>query len=141
MRPPMTEAGIIREIKGNQIVIAIDKLKKSDACFGCMKTECKERDCFITVGNTEGLLLKIGQTVEVQVKNDLLSRQILKAFLPPVLSFIAGYALIRLLFPNAGEGAFAGMGTVFLFATAFIVYKVRKRSPPEEVYMVTRVIS
>ena len=136
----MTETGIVKEIKENQIVIAIDKLKKSEACFGCMKTECKNRDCIITAGNTGELPLRAGQTVEIQTQNTSLLRQSLMAFLPPLLSFFAGYTLIRLLFPNAGEGAFAGMGAVFLFAAAFIVYRARKKRPPEEVYTVTRVI-
>ena len=136
----MTETGIIREIKGNHVVIAIDTLKDSDACFGCMKAECKERGCLITAGNTEELLLRTGQKVEFQSKNVSLLRQSLMAFLLPLASFIAGYTLIRILFPGAGEGARAGMGAVFLLTTAFIVYKTKKRSPPEDVFTVTRVI-
>ena len=147
----MTETGKVREVNGNLVVITVDRINKndeSDSCFGCMKMECKNqkpegplgRYC-ITAKNTKALLLNTNQTVEVQAKGISFLGQALTAFLPPIFGFIAGYAIIRFFFPEAGEAAFAGAGVIFLFAAAFIAYVARKKSPQKEIYTVTRIIT
>ena len=70
----MTETGKIREINGNLVVIDIEKINKSETCFGCLKTECKNCKISITAENTAALPLQAGQTVEVEA-----ARKIVKA--------------------------------------------------------------
>ena len=132
----MTEKGSILEINGKTVIVAPDL---SDSCFGCMNQECKARG-FISAENPLALPLAAGQVVEMEAPGVSLIKQALTAFLPPVLSFTTAYILTRFLFPNAGEGAAGGIGVIFLFAAAFIVYKARKRIAAGEVFTVTRII-
>ena len=132
----MTETGVVREIKGNTLTITPDS---NAACFGCMNQECKTSG-FITAENPNALPLRIGQIVELKAPGASILRQALTALLPPALGFATGYTLTGLLFPQAGEGASAGLGVVFLFAAAFVVYTVRKAKPMEGVFTVTKVI-
>jgi sigma-E factor negative regulatory protein RseC len=124
----MAEKGKIRGIEGNIVIIKPDM---GGSCFGCMNQECESGKTFIRAENPLSLPLETGQTVEVKVPDISVSvlGQTLAAFLPPALGFIAGFFLARLLFPEAGEGAFAGMGVIFFFATAFFIYMIRKRRP------------
>jgi len=132
----MTETGKIREINGKTVVIKPDSLS---ACFGCMKKEC--RACgSITAENPLSLSLEAGQTVEVNAPMASVFRQALSALVPPALGFAGGFFLTRLFLPESGEGAAAGMGVLFLFASAFIVYAIRKRKSPDNAYTVTRII-
>ena len=133
----MTETGRIREIKGNIVIVAPDM---GAACFGCMNQECQNRSGLITAENPEGLSLREGQTVEVCAAGASLLSQALTALLPPFLGFLLGYKLTRLLFPQAPDGAPAGLGLVFLFAAAFAVYLVKKKRPASPGYKVTRII-
>jgi len=132
----MTETGKVREINGKTIVIKPDSLA---ACFGCMKEECKACGS-ISAENPLSLSLKAGQTVEVSAPASSVFCQALAALVPPALGFAAGFFLTRLFIPEAGEGACAAAGVVFLFAAAFIVYAARKRNPLGKVYTVTRII-
>jgi len=86
-----------------------------DACFGCMKKECKAHE-------------------KITAKDPLSSvlRQALAALVPPALGFAAGFFLIRRFFPEASEGACAAAGVVLLFVSAFVVYAVRKRKSPDK---------
>ena len=133
----MTETGRIREIRGNLIIIAPEK---GAACFGCTNQECRAGGGIITAENISALPLETGQEVEVEVQGAALLGQSLAALLPPALSFAVGYVLGRLLFPESGEGAAAGVGVIFLFAAAFIVYLIRKRKPAGMAYSVTKII-
>jgi sigma-E factor negative regulatory protein RseC len=136
----MTETGKVRELRENLVVVAPDR---SAGCFGCMNQECKNRSGLITAENPEGLSLREGQTVEVGVAGASLLSQALIAFLPPILGFLLGFNLSRLVFPfpTAPDGASVGMGLLFLFAAAFIVYLVRKKRPAGSGYRVTRIIA
>ena len=134
----MTETGKVREIKGNRIVIAPDK---GAACFGCMHLECKKGRGLITTENPSALPLETGQRVEVELPGLSLLQQALAAFLPPILAFTMGFFLTRRLFPEAGEGAAAFAGVIFLFAAAFVVYRARKKSNVKSEFCITRVIS
>jgi len=132
----MTETGKIREINGKIVVIKPDL---GSACFGCMKDEC--RACGgIIAENPLSLSLKKGQTVEVSAQVTSIFRQALAALVPPALGFTAGFFLTRLFIPKASEGACAASGVILLFAAAFIVYSVRKRTPPTKAYTVTKII-
>jgi len=132
----MTEKGKVREVRENLVIVAPER---SAACFGCMNTECKNGPG-LTSENPAGLSLREGQTVEVCAASASLISQALVVILPPLLGFVLGFGLTRLLFPQAPEGASAGMGLVFLFAAAFVVYFVRKKRPAGPVYKVTRII-
>jgi len=134
--PPVTERGKVYEIKGTSIVVSPDK---SPACFGCMNQECKSNGGFIFAENPKALDIKGGQTVEVQVKGASLLKQALMALLPPAFGFAAGFILTRLLFPQAGErAAFAGL--LFLFISAFVIFKVRAKIPAGKIFTVSRII-
>jgi len=134
----VTERGRIREIKGNIVIIAPDK---SAACFGCMNLECKSGDGLISAENPGNINLEPGQMVEVEAAGVNLAVQAIAAFLPPLLGLVAGYTLIRFLFPRAGEGAAAFTGMILLFAAAFVVYRIRKKKPGAMEFTVTRIIS
>ena len=135
----MTEKGMVRELKGSHVIVAPDT---SALCFGCMSQECKHHSggVLITAENPQSLPLKPGQIVEVEAPGASILKQAMKALLPPALGFAAGYLLARHLFPAAGEGAAAGLGVVFLFAVAFIVYRIRKKFPASKEYKVNRII-
>jgi positive regulator of sigma E activity len=133
----MTETGKIREINGKTVVIKPDSLS---ACFGCMKEEC--RACgSITAENPLSFSLRAGQTVEVSAPAVSVFRQALAALVPPALGFAGGFFLTRLFLPEAGEGAAAGMGVLFLFASACVVYTIKKRTPPNKAYIVTSILA
>ena len=135
----MTETGKVREVRENLVMIAPDR---SAACFGCMNHECRSGAGLITAENPGGLSLRTGQTVEVATINTSLLGQALIAILPPILGFLFGYNLSRLVFPfpTAPDGAPVGMGLFFLFAAAFVVYLVRKKHPASRGYRVTRIL-
>ena len=135
----MTETGKVREVKENLVVVLPDR---SAACFGCMNTECKNGAGFITAENPAGLPLKTGQIVEVVTRGSSLLGQAAIALLPPILGFLLGFNLSGVIFPfpTAPDGASAGMGVVFLFAAAFVVYLVRKKRPAGKGYKVTRIV-
>ena len=133
----MTETGTIREIRENLVIVAPEK---SAACFGCINHECKTAGGFITAENPEALPLKNGQTVEVKAPGINILTQALAALLPPIMGFIAGYTITRLLFQKAGESAAAFFGAIFLFITAFVVYWIRKKYPANRAYKVTRIL-
>jgi len=134
----MTETGKIKEIKNNVAIVVTDS---SSACFGCMNHECKTTSEFIKAENPLELPLEPGQMVEIKPPDTPFVGQTLTALLPPVLSFAAGFILMRLFFPGAGEGAAAGLGVVLLFAAAFVVYFIRKKKPARDIsFVVSRII-
>jgi sigma-E factor negative regulatory protein RseC len=135
----MTETGKVHEVKENLVIVAPDK---SAACFGCMNHECKSGSGFITAENPAGLSLKTGQTVEVAAHSASLLSQALIALLPPILGFLLGFNLSGVVFPfpTESDGASVGMGLLFFFAAAFVVYLVRKKHPASRGYKVTRII-
>ena len=132
----MTETGRIREIRGNLVIVSPDK---SAACFGCMNMECKAGG-LITAENPLALPLEAGLMVEVKAPPPfILFRQALAAFLPPILGFLAGLTLTRLFFPGAGEAAAISAGFFLLFAAAFVVFKIRRKSGAAGNFTVTKV--
>jgi positive regulator of sigma E activity len=135
----MTETGKVREVREKTVIVAPDR---GAACFGCMASDCKSGAGLITAENPAGLSLKTGQTVEVCTVNASLLNQALVALLPPILGFVLGFNLSRLVFPfpTAPDGASAGMGVIFLFAAAFVVYFIRRKHPAAQGYRVTRII-
>ena len=134
----MTETGRIQEIKDN-LVIVIPNM--GPLCFGCMNHECKANGGLITAENPRALPLREGQRVEVRAPGISLLGQAMAALLPPALGFAASFFLARRLFPEAGEGAIAGIGVISLFATAFLVYKIRQKFPAGKAYTVTRIVA
>jgi positive regulator of sigma E activity len=137
----MTETGKIREIIGKTVIVTPDL---SDACFGCMKEECKACGGIYADGiyaaNPLSLPLKAGLTVEVSAPGLSVFRQALAALIPPAVGFTAGFFLVRLFFTDASEAACAAVGVVLLFVAAFIIYAIRKRKPPEKAFTVTRIL-
>jgi positive regulator of sigma E activity len=89
----------------------------------------------------KGLPLNTGQTVQVRASPLSLLGQASAALLPPAFGFGASFFLTPLLFPEAGEGAVIGLSLAFLFATAFVIYMIRKKFPAKRVYTVTKIIA
>jgi len=133
----MTEKGRISEINGNTVTVVPEK---SVSCFGCMNQECKSGGGYITAENSNALPLTRGQTVEVRAPGVSVFGQAMAALLPPIFGFFASFFIARLLFPNAADGVYGAIGIIFLFATAFLVYRIRKKFPPGKAYTVTRII-
>ena len=144
----MTETGKVQEVRENLVIVAPER---SAACFGCMNigmnascihAGCKSGAGFITAENPAGLPVKTGQTVEVGTVNSSLLSQALISLLPPILGFLLGFNLSRLVFPfpTAPDGTSVGMGLLFLFAASFVVYLIRKKYPAAQGYKVTRII-
>jgi len=136
----MTETGKVREVREKTVIVLPDR---SAACFGCMSAECRSGAGLITAENPAGLPLETGQTVEVVTRGASLLSQAAIALLPPILGFLLGFNLSGVIFPfpTAPDGASAGMGVLFLFAAAFVVYFVRKKHPASKGYKVTRIIN
>ena len=136
----MTETGRVREVREKTVIVAPDR---GAECFGCMASDCRNGAGLITAENPEGLPLETGQTVEVVTVNASLLSQALVALLPPILGFVLGFNLSRLVFPfpTAPDGASAGMGVIFLFAAAFVVYLIRKKHPANQAYKITKIIT
>ena len=135
--PILTEKGIVREIDGSRITIAPDR---SAACFGCMNHECKTGNGLLTAENKFGLPIENGQIVEVETEAAALLPQAITALLPPVLGFLTGFILTRLLLPGAGEAVAAFIGLALLFGAARAVYKAKGKKPGETSYTITRII-
>ena len=131
----MTETGRIRETRGNLAIIVPEK---SSACFGCMNLECRSGGGTITAENPKNLPISVSQIVEVETSG--IAGQALTAFLPPILGFMAGFVSIRLFFPETGEGAAAFTGIFLLFASAFAVYRVRKKFPAKNKFFITKIM-
>ena len=134
----MTEKGRVREIKGNLVTVIPDI---DASCSGCMNVECKAGGRSFQAENLLALPVSLGQTVEISAPGVSLTGQVLMAFMPLALGFAAGFFLARLFFPEAGEGVHACSGVVCLFASAFIVYRVRRKKQAEEVFSITRIIA
>jgi positive regulator of sigma E activity len=142
----MTETGKVREINGKTVII---KPNLNDICFGCIKEECGACGGSNTVGiyassiiaeNPLSLSLKTGQTVEVSAPGSSIFRQAMVALIPPALGFTAGFFLTRYFLPKASEGACAAAGVILLFVAAFVVFSIKKRTPPGKAFTITRII-
>ncbi|MDR2500755.1 MAG: SoxR reducing system RseC family protein [Treponema sp.] len=133
----MIEQGSIESLSG---VLAVVRPKSSAACFGCMKQRCKAGRELIQAENPLGLSLAIGQVVETEFPAASARAQAALALGPPVLSFIAGYLLAGLAAaPSDPFRAFCGAAA--LFATALIVYRIRRRFPPKNLQRIIGIIS
>jgi positive regulator of sigma E activity len=102
---------------------------------------CHKRGVLAAAENRDALPLKPGQLVETGQAPRGLLLQGLGAFLPLVLGFIAGYAVVHALFPAAGEGARAAGGALCLFAGGTLAFLFRRRYPAKEITRIKRVIA
>ncbi|MDR2808662.1 MAG: SoxR reducing system RseC family protein [Spirochaetaceae bacterium] len=121
--------GNVQNIKGKIVTI---RCRESDLCFGCLNHRCKEQSRLIAAKNSKALPLVLGQIVEVKAASSVLAKQIAAALVPPVLGFIAGFTVFGLFFPEAGEAPQVFCGLAGLFAAAFIVYRIRRHFPAQD---------
>ena len=135
--PKLTESGRIREIRGN---LAIVVPNKSAACFGCLNQECRSGGGQISAENSLNLPLSAGQVVEVSAPGAAVASQALAVVLPPIIGFAAGFSLVRLAFPVAGEAVAAFAGLALFFGAAIIINKIRKGKPAGFLYSITRIL-
>lgn len=133
----MKETGRISEINGREVTISGGEIA---SCFGCMNQECKSNKRIFTALNISGLDVHVGQLVEVENKPGNVFVQFLLAVTPPFLGFIAGYFLAGILFPAPGEGLRIAAGFLLLFLSAFLFYRVRKKSPLRGNPFITRIL-
>jgi hypothetical protein len=97
----------VTEAAGNKAAVA--KGFRGEACFGCPAGEtCRAKPAPEAGVRTGGLL-----------------RQALAALLPLPAGFAAGFFLVPVFFPAAGEPARAAGGVLSLFATAAGYYLFR----------------
>ncbi|MCL2130703.1 MAG: SoxR reducing system RseC family protein [Treponema sp.] len=130
----MTEKGMVREIRGNLVIISP---LKNETCFGCMNMECKNSG-LISAENPNAIKIEKGQMVEVEARSISIFFEALIALLPPFLFLTLGFILTRIYFPEAGEGAAAFIGIILLFAAAFIIYIIRKKHPAKRIFLIKK---
>jgi positive regulator of sigma E activity len=115
---------------------------KLEGCFGCMAQDekrCRHRGTTFAAKNSLGLPLSVGQTVEIETPKTELLGQTLQAALPLPAGFLAGFFLLGILFPQAGEPPRVLAGVFALFLAGGITYRVRKRFPADVLPRVVRI--
>ncbi|GHU64122.1 hypothetical protein FACS189447_00240 [Spirochaetia bacterium] len=139
----MTETGWISAIEDGAITIRQDsfsKFKNSEACFGCLSKECKDRQGFITASNPFNLPLEPGMQVETEMSPKMIFSQGFLALIPPVTGFIAGFLLMGWIFPSFGDPGKAFGGVILMFAGAFGFSFYRQRHPVKVLPRVVRIL-
>jgi hypothetical protein len=125
----MTESGRVLEVRGNKITIAKDNGLCGEACFGCLRGgACGVKPIRITAENPLNLPLKPGQAVKIE--SGRLFGQALTALLPLPAGFTAGFFLVSLIFPAAGDPSRMAGGVLGLFAAAAAFCLFRRCYPP-----------
>jgi hypothetical protein len=133
----MTESGRVLEITGNKITVVKDNDLCGEACFGCLRGgECEAKPVLITAENPLNLPLKPGQAVKIE--SGPCFGQALAALLPLPAGFAAGFFLLPLIFPGAGESLRAAGGVVLMLASAAGYYLFRRRYPPGKQPVIVR---
>ena len=138
----MNEICRVVKTEGNLIIVQKACLNDEDfsggeACFGCMKTECKNRGIEITAENPLGLSLEEGQSVVIETPAAPVLAQTAAALGIPVLGFIAGFLLTGFLLPDSGESAKAAAGVLLMFLAALIFYQFRRKFPVKKIPCIT----
>jgi hypothetical protein len=105
-----------------------------------MKGDCGKRPAPLIVECRGDPVPAPGRLVETGVSPGALAGETLCGVLIPAAGFIAGFFLARLPFPQAGEGARAAAGVLFLFAGALALYLIRRRFPPKTAPRILRII-
>jgi hypothetical protein len=125
----MTESGRVPEAAGNKITVAKGRGLCGEACPGCMAGgTCEAKPALVIAENPLNLPLKPGRTVEIGSRRFF--GQALAALLPLPAGFAAGFFLVPLLFPGAGDPARAAGGALLMLAAAAGYYLFRRRHPP-----------
>ncbi len=119
-------------------ILSIDKgLVKvgcsSSACSGChSESFCRNKDTSYIVNNPDNLSLKEGDFVEVEIPEKKAVFTIFMSLLFPLLMFIPGYFLGRLITDNEVFMALTGflaIGLGFLISYLFFRGKKKEYSP------------
>jgi positive regulator of sigma E activity len=103
--------------------------------------KCHDGRVLTTALNPEKLPLSPGQMVEAESSPPGLLLQTLAAVLPLPAGFLAGFFLVRGLFPAAGEGARAAAGALGLLLGGLLTFLIRRRYPPRQINRITRIIA
>jgi len=133
----MIERGTVRAVNGSDVTIQQDM---GAACFGCMNGECKGRKGLITAENRNGLDLKPGMLVETDIPRRGAAFQALLALCPPLAGYAGTFILTGIAFPALGEPVRAALGVAALALTAFVCYRLLRRSPPRAEIAIVRII-
>lgn len=106
----MNERGVVTKIEG---AMATVHFSMGETCFGCeAQGDCSKRDRAIEARIPEELSIREGDWVEVALPSGTWLSGVLWLLLVPLGLFGTGYALVRSLAPEAGEGpaGLAGLG-------------------------------
>jgi hypothetical protein len=115
----VTEHGRLPEAACGKAAVVKDRELRGEACFGCLKSD----KCWAAMNADPSL--KPGQAVETA--GGRLLGQALAALLPLPLGFAAGFFLVPVFFPAAGDPAKAAGGVLLMFAAAAGYYLFRRR--------------
>jgi positive regulator of sigma E activity len=105
-----------------------------------MEGHCKKRPAPFVIECRGDPVPAPGQTVETGISPGALAGETLCGILFPLAGFIAGFFLLRLLFPRAGEGARAAAGVLCLFSGGLVLCLIRRRFPSKTLPRIIRII-
>ncbi|MCL2833635.1 MAG: SoxR reducing system RseC family protein [Treponema sp.] len=125
--------------EGKKVIVQKNNIADA-SCFGCMSAECKQKTILIAAKNPKNLLLEKGQIVEVGSNPSSIAAQSIPALLVPLLGFIAGFLIIKLVFPGLNEGAAAASGVLLMFIAALGFLRFRSHFPADEFHYINQQI-
>ena len=133
----MMELGTVTEIKDRLLSV---QLEENEGCAACSNSSCKDKRQSIKVYNRDGLDIREGDRVEVEVQG---RAQLSGAFWVlgmPLALLVGGYVAGRALFPGADEGPAALCGIAGLAIGMAVGVLIQKGKRIESLPVVTRVI-
>jgi len=93
---------VVSKIDGRSAEV---RFTMSEGCAACNSaSDCKVNDRVVETVLAPGLEVAVGDFVEVEVPAGARNAGIVWLVLAPLALFAAGYALVPVLFPGAGEG-------------------------------------
>ena len=133
----MTELGTVTEIKDRLLSV---QLEENEGCAACSNSSCKDKRQSIKAYNRDGLDIREGDRVEVEVQG---RAQLSGAFWVlgmPLALLVGGYVAGRSLFPGADEGPAALCGIAGLAIGMAVGVLIQKGKRIETLPVATRVI-
>lgn len=133
----MTELGTVTEIKDRLLSV---QLEENEGCAACSNSSCKDKRQSIKVYNRDGLDVREGDRVEVEVQG---RAQLSGAFWVlgmPLALLVGGYVAGRSLFPGTDEGPAALCGIAGLAIGMAVGFFIQKGKRIESLPVATRVM-
>lgn len=133
----MTELGTVTEIKDRLLSV---QLEENEGCAACSNSSCKDKRQSIKAYNRDGLDIREGDRVEVEIQG---RAQLSGAFWVlgmPLALLVGGYVAGRGLFPGADEGPAALCGIAGLAIGMAVGVLIQKGKRIETLPVATRVM-